>query len=316
MANPNLNALDVKDTLLHQSWQSEAWMPILNPSNVLEYFAESIFYERQCNNEIIRMQRLNPDQMLNMVGPEYVLLIAQEPILYVIRKQHRTSPTQVIPLAHYYVIAGKVYQAPDLGNVVNSRLSNCANYLQQAFTETHSYAKYQSAKGYYWEFKDKDSQALEVAKEEKLKGEHLKRKTSKKKEEPSSLFQRHKVDRLLDDLTKKFPLKSANTTTTTTASKTTASENTNGTASANAEVKPEVKPAVGNGENAAVETDASAAAEPEAPSLPNASSTTTTSVSIGSGAKRVAHADAKSGKSEASDSSKPPAEKKIKLEKK
>ena len=95
MANPNLNALDVKDTLLHQSWQSEAWMPILNPSNVLEYFAESIFYERQCNNEIIRMQRLNPDQMLNMVGPEYVLLIAQEPILYVIRKQHRTSPTQV-----------------------------------------------------------------------------------------------------------------------------------------------------------------------------------------------------------------------------
>ena len=96
MANPNLSALDVKDTLLHQSWQSEAWMPILNPSNVLEYFAESIFYDRQCNNEIIRMQRLNPDQLLGMQGVEYVLLIAQEPILYVIRKQHRTSPTQVI----------------------------------------------------------------------------------------------------------------------------------------------------------------------------------------------------------------------------
>ena len=116
---------------------------------------------------------------------------------------------QIIPLAHYYVIAGKVYQAPDLGNVVNSRLANCANYLQQAFSETHSYAKYQSAKGYYWEFKDKESQALEVAKEEKLKGEHLKRKT-KKKEEPSSVFQRQKVDRLLDDLTKKFPLKLMN----------------------------------------------------------------------------------------------------------
>ena len=64
----------------------------------------------------------------------------------------------MIPLAHYYVIAGKVYQAPDLGSIVNSRLSNCANYLQQAFSETHSYAKYQSAKGYYWEFKDKESQ--------------------------------------------------------------------------------------------------------------------------------------------------------------
>ena len=95
MTNPNVNALDVKDTLLHQSWQSEAWMPILNRSNVLEYFSESMFYDHQCNNAIIRMQGLNPDQMLGMQGVEYVLLIAQEPILYVIRKQHRTSPTQV-----------------------------------------------------------------------------------------------------------------------------------------------------------------------------------------------------------------------------
>jgi len=319
MANPNMNAMDVKDTLLHQSWQNEAWMPILNPSNVLEYFAESIFYDPQCNNGIIRMQRLNPDQMLNMVGPEYVLLISQEPILYVIRKQHRTSPTQVIPLAHYYVIAGKVYQAPDLGSIVNSRLSNCANYLQQAFSETHSYAKYQSAKGYYWEFKDKESQALEVAKEEKLKGEHLKRKTSKKKEEPSSVFQRQKVDRLLDDITKKFPLKLANQTSTASASSNNANTENHPHHGANAETTSGVASSAGtgvtNGENVVAETDAATSAEPEALSLPNVSSTTT-SVSIGSGAKRVAHADVKSAKSEAGDASKPPLEKKIKLEKK
>jgi len=313
MANPNMNALDVKDTLLHQSWQSEAWMPILNPTNVLEYFAESIFYDRQCNNEIIRMQRLNPDQMLNMVGPEYILLIAQEPILYVIRKQHRTSPTQIIPLAHYYVIAGKVYQAPDLGNVVNSRLANCANYLQQAFSETHSYAKYQSAKGYYWEFKDKESQALEVAKEEKLKGEHLKRKT-KKKEEPSSVFQRQKVDRLLDDLTKKFPLKLMNPPAS--AASTALAENFNTVA--NAEVKVGISSSVGatsSVDGMAVDHDAPTTAEPESLTSPSGPSTTTTSVSIGSGAKRVAHADVKT-KLEPNDLSKPPLEKKIKLEKK
>lgn len=296
MANPNINALDVKDTLLHQSWQSEAWMPILNPSNVLEYFSESIFYDRQCNNEIIRMQRLNPDQLLTMVGIEYVLLIAQEPILYVIRKQHRTSPTQVIPKAHYYVIAGKVYQAPDVGNVINSRLANCANYLQQSFSETHSYAKYQSAKGYYWEFKDKESQALEAAKEEKLKGEHLKRKTKKKKEEPSSAFQRQKVDRLLDDLMKKFPLKMMNPPASASAS---ASESNNVAASADAE-----KSASSTSANEGV-VENGATTEAESFSLP-------TSVSIGSGAKRVAHADVKvKGESD----SKPP-EKKIKLEKK
>lgn len=57
-----------------------------------------------------------------MTGIEYFLLHAQEPILYVIRKQARQSPTQAHPLTDYYVVAGTVYQAPDLVSVINSRL--------------------------------------------------------------------------------------------------------------------------------------------------------------------------------------------------
>jgi mediator of RNA polymerase II transcription subunit 6 len=57
-----------------------------------------------------------------MTGLEYTLLHVQEPILYVIRKQHRFSLGQTTPIADYYIIAGVVYQAPDLGSVVNSRL--------------------------------------------------------------------------------------------------------------------------------------------------------------------------------------------------
>lgn len=57
-----------------------------------------------------------------MTGLEYILLHVQEPILYVIRKQHRHSPTLASPVADYYIIAGVVYQAPDLGSVVSSRL--------------------------------------------------------------------------------------------------------------------------------------------------------------------------------------------------
>lgn len=60
----------------------------------------------------------------NMTGLEYILLHVQEPILYVIRKQHRHSPVQTIPLADYYIIAGIVYQAPDLASVLNSRLAS------------------------------------------------------------------------------------------------------------------------------------------------------------------------------------------------
>lgn len=64
-----------------------------------------------------------------MTGLEYVLLHVQEPILYVIRKQHRhgPQPNQTTPLADYYIIAGIVYQAPDLASVLNSRLVSFHN---------------------------------------------------------------------------------------------------------------------------------------------------------------------------------------------
>ena len=41
---------------------------------------------------------------------KYILLCGQEPILYVIRKQQRHSPTQVTTIADYYIVAGVVYQ--------------------------------------------------------------------------------------------------------------------------------------------------------------------------------------------------------------
>jgi len=130
-----------------------------------------------------------------MTGTEYVLLYIQEPILYVIRKQHRHGPSQVTPLADYYVIAGVVYQAPDIGSVFNARTLSCAHHLQSAFDEALSYTRYHPSKGYWWEFKDQDP----VDKKSKVK--------EKVKEETSSLFQRQRVDLLLAELTKHYPPK-------------------------------------------------------------------------------------------------------------
>jgi len=189
--------MDMKghDNLLRISWHDSAWLPILNPGNVLDYFSErsNPFYDRTCNNEIVKMQRLNVEQLSNMTGLEYILLHAQEPILYVIRKQHRHSPTQTTPIAEYYILAGVVYQAPDLGSVVNSRLLNTAHHLQSAFDECQSYSRYHPSKGYSWEFKDKQEEKSD--------------KKDKKKDEPGSAFQRHRMDMLLVELSKKFPPK-------------------------------------------------------------------------------------------------------------
>lgn len=184
------------DNLLGISWFDSAWVPHLNRENILDYFTQGSnpFYDRTCNNEHIKMQRLLPDQMLNMTGLEYTLLHFQEPILYVVRKQNRYSPTQATPLADYYIIAGTVYQGPDLCTVVNSRLLNTLHNLQSAFEEAHSFTRFHPSKGYSWEFREKEE-----------KEPMAKDKKKKKKEEASSFFQRERVDLLLGELAKKHP---------------------------------------------------------------------------------------------------------------
>uniref|UniRef100_A0A3P8VG20 Mediator of RNA polymerase II transcription subunit 6 n=1 Tax=Cynoglossus semilaevis TaxID=244447 RepID=A0A3P8VG20_CYNSE len=183
-----MSAIDFRDNLLGISWVDSGWVPILNPGNVLDYFSErsNPFYDRTCNNEVVKMQRLTLEHLNQMVGVEYILLHAQEPILYIIRKQQRQSPTQVIPLADYYIIAGVVYQAPDLGTVISSRALSAVHGIQSAFDEAMSYCRYHPSKGYWWHFKDQEERD-QVA------------------QELDSLFQRHRVDTLLLDLRSKFP---------------------------------------------------------------------------------------------------------------
>lgn len=189
----------VPENLLTVSWHDSAWIPVLSQANVMDYFAErsNPFYERTCNNEILKMQKLGVAdmQLQNMQGTEYQLLHVQEPILYVVRKQIRHSPTQVTPVTDYYIVAGVVYQAPDLGTLLNSRIITSVSHLQSAFEEARSYSRYHPSRGYWWDFgKDKE-------------GEKKKKVKVAKKEEPSSLFQRRRVDMLLDQLTRQFPYK-------------------------------------------------------------------------------------------------------------
>ncbi|XP_054275718.1 mediator of RNA polymerase II transcription subunit 6-like [Macrosteles quadrilineatus] len=177
---------------LQMSWHDSSWVPILNPTNIMDYFSDrnNPFYDRTCNNEILKMQRASLDQLNNMTGYEYILLHVQDPILYVVRKQHRTSPTQATPLADYYIIAGIIYQAPDLSNIINSRILASVHHLQSALDEAMGYSRYHPSKGYTWE----------------LRGDTTKVKKETQREEPSSVFQRQRVDMLLGELIHKFPL--------------------------------------------------------------------------------------------------------------
>jgi hypothetical protein len=56
-------------------------------------------------------------------GPEFVLADAQEPHLFVIRRQLRGAPGAApVPQAVYYILDGSVYQAPTLEAVLSARL--------------------------------------------------------------------------------------------------------------------------------------------------------------------------------------------------
>jgi MED6 mediator sub complex component len=58
------------ENALHLSWHDSGWIHSLNSTNVMDYFSErsNPFYDRQCNNEIIKMQRLNSEQLKLVFG--------------------------------------------------------------------------------------------------------------------------------------------------------------------------------------------------------------------------------------------------------
>ncbi|KAA0200821.1 hypothetical protein HAZT_HAZT009856, partial [Hyalella azteca] len=141
-----------------------------------------------------------------MQGTEYMLLHAQDPILYIIRKQQRYSPSQATPLAAYHIIGGEVFQTPDIGSIINSRLASTMTHVNNSFTELASYSQYHPSKGYWWHFHNKP--ASSQAEHPSSNKENKDKKVSSK-EEAATAFQRRRVDLLLQDITSRFPYRPA-----------------------------------------------------------------------------------------------------------
>lgn len=102
--------MEVLDEL---EWRSPEWINVygLRTDNILEYFSLSPFWDRQCNNQILKMQRqfqFNGDgaavavtiptfdaELRKLRGVEYVVHMIKEPDLWVIRKQRRLNDGSV-----------------------------------------------------------------------------------------------------------------------------------------------------------------------------------------------------------------------------
>lgn len=87
-------------------WRSPEWINFhgLRTDNVLEYFSQSPFWDRQCNNQQLKMQRqfqgdhaagtvlsipTFDGELRKLRGVEYVVHLIKEPDLWVIRRERR-----------------------------------------------------------------------------------------------------------------------------------------------------------------------------------------------------------------------------------
>ena len=132
-----MNVLSELNSEFVKSWYDVAWTN-LNRSNVMMYFTQrsNPFYDRRSNNELLRHPHNKPIELLKtMVGLEYDLIYEEPPILFVVQKRRRQSPTHVTPIANYYIIAGVVYRAPDLNRILSSRIATACDYLNEAFQD-------------------------------------------------------------------------------------------------------------------------------------------------------------------------------------
>ncbi|TID21043.1 hypothetical protein CANINC_003538 [Pichia inconspicua] len=140
-------------------WRSPEWINVngLRTDNVLEYLSESPFWDRQCSNQQLKMQRggivpiptVDPE-LTRMRGVEYVLLLAREPDLWVVRKQFRSGNgngdgdsngngnggENTTPLADYYVVGARVYMSPRVGDVLRASCLGIAESLRAVGVDT------------------------------------------------------------------------------------------------------------------------------------------------------------------------------------
>jgi mediator of RNA polymerase II transcription subunit 6 len=100
---------------------------VLDSSSAMEYFSGSPFYDKSCNNEILKMQTQFraldlKSKLSQMVGVFYELVHSNsEQTLFIIRKAYNHGDRSDT-LAIYYIIHGHVYPAPTNHSLYRARL--------------------------------------------------------------------------------------------------------------------------------------------------------------------------------------------------
>lgn len=143
-------------------WKHPEWIQRngLRTDNVLEYFSLSPFYDRSSNNQVLKMQSQYNElhsrgndlysELQNMKGLEFVVAIAQDPDLWVIRKQERISPKETRPISTYFVVGENIYMAPAVHTIIQNRILSIALSLNKALGIARNLPTFSPSHGYLY----------------------------------------------------------------------------------------------------------------------------------------------------------------------
>ncbi|KAK7064532.1 MED6-domain-containing protein [Favolaschia claudopus] len=136
-----MDDLHPPDDYSHRFFIWHEWIQANGPltaENVFDYFATSMFYDKQSNNQVLRMQTMHTgtaianeaEELRRFTGVEFAVVHSLPPSMFIIHKRERLSPDEVRPLAAYFIMNNRIYQSPDVYTVLSNRLLTSVSSLQ------------------------------------------------------------------------------------------------------------------------------------------------------------------------------------------
>ncbi|KAH9968830.1 MED6 mediator sub complex component-domain-containing protein [Russula dissimulans] len=158
----DLADLHPQDDYSHRFFIWHEWIQANGPltaGNVFEYFASSMFYDKQSNNQVLRMQTMHTgmpisneaEELKRFTGVEFAVVHAQPPSLFIIHKRERLSPEETRPLQAYFIVNNRIYQSPDMYAVLSNRLLTSLYSLESSLDILRKYKPdYTPRTGFAW----------------------------------------------------------------------------------------------------------------------------------------------------------------------
>ncbi|KAJ3785275.1 MED6-domain-containing protein [Lentinula aff. detonsa] len=162
----DVSDLHPPDDYSHRFFIWHEWIQANGPltsENVFEYFSTSMFYDKQSNNQVLRMQTMHTgisvtneaEELKRFTGVEFAVVHAQPPSFFVIHKRERSSPEEVKPLASFFIINNRIYQSPDLYTVLSNRLLTSLYSIQSTLDSLRAHRPdYTPRTGFVWPIVD------------------------------------------------------------------------------------------------------------------------------------------------------------------